>query len=202
MVSTDGHRLTKYSVALEGPVLRGGIIIPRKGMEEIRKVLNRVEGACRLGISDQYLFVQANALLLSVKLHNVTFPPWRQVVPPAFTSRAEVACVELTTALRQALVMAPEKTATVKLQLDKGSLTLNADNPELGAITLDLPVKYSGATLTSGFNAHYLLDAIGAIDTETAYLDFQGVLEPCVVRPANIDGEAADFLSVVMPMRI
>jgi len=202
MVSTDGHRLTKYSVPLEGPKLSAGIIIPRKGMDEIRKVLNRVEGACRLGISDQYLFVQADALMLSVKLNNVTFPPWQQVVPKDFQRRAGINREELTSALRQAAVIAPEKTATVKVQLDKGSLKLNADNPELGAINLDLPVDYDGSPLIAGFNANYLIEALAAVDSDRIYLDFQGELDPCVLRPAVEDGDAPDFLAVVMPMRI
>ena len=204
MVSTDGHRLTKYSVALSGPKLDGGIIIPRKGMEEIRKVLNRTEGTCKIGISDQYLFVEADALMLSVKLNNVTFPPWQQVVPKDFQRRAGIDREELVGALRQAAVIAPEKTATVKLQLDKGSLKLAADNPELGAINLDLPVDYEGSPLTAGFNANYLIEALGAVDSERIFLDFQGELDPCVLRPAgDDDGDSgADFLAVVMPMRI
>jgi DNA polymerase-3 subunit beta len=202
MVSTDGHRLTKYSVPLQGPQLSSGIIIPRKGMDEIRKVLNRVEGACKIGVSDQYLFVQADALTLSVKLNNVTFPPWQQVVPKDFQRRAGIGREELMGALRQAAVIAPEKTATVKLQLDKGNLELHADNPELGAINLDLPVDYEGSSLTAGFNANYLIDALGAVHAERIYLDFQGELDPCVLRPAADEGEAPDFLAVVMPMRI
>lgn len=202
MVSTDGHRLTKYSVPLEGPELKTGIIIPRKGMDEIRKVLNRVEGACKIGIADSYLFVDADSLMLSVKLNNVTFPPWQQVVPKDFQRRAGINREELVHALKQAAVIAPEKTATVKLQLEKGNLELHADNPELGAINLDLPVDYEGSSLTAGFNANYLLDALLAVDAERIYLDFQGELDPCVLRPAADEGEAPDFLAVVMPMRI
>lgn len=203
MVSTDGHRLTKYSLEFGGPKLGKGIVIPRKGMDEIRKVLNKVEGECGLAIADGYLFVKADALTLSVKLNNVTFPPYQQVVPKDFQRRAEVSRDELIAALRQAVVIAPEKTATVKVQLDKGVLRLAADNPELGAINLELAVDYDGSSLTAGFNANYLIEALGAMGSERAYLDFQGELDPCVLRPAGVDGQPApEFLAVVMPMRI
>ena len=203
MVSTDGHRLTKYSMPMEGPVLPAGIIIPRKGMDEIRKVLNRVEGEVEIGVGEHYLFVRANDLTLSVKLNNVTFPPWKQVVPKDFQRRAGLDREELMGALRRAVVIAPEKTATVKVQLDKGSLKLNADNPELGATNQELPADYDGSPLTAGFNANYLIEALGAVSAERIYLDFQGELDPCVLRPApGDDGHAPDFLAVVMPMRI
>jgi DNA polymerase III sliding clamp (beta) subunit (PCNA family) len=36
------------------------------------------------------------------------------------------------------------------------------------------------------------------MDTKQVYMDFQGELDPCVLRP--VDGP--DYLGVVMPMRI
>jgi len=40
MVSTDGHRLSKFGKALaKGPKLASGVLIPRKGVGEIRRAL-------------------------------------------------------------------------------------------------------------------------------------------------------------------
>lgn len=204
MISTDGHRLTKYSLPMAGPTMPTGIIIPRKGMDEIRKVLNRVDGEVEIGVGDHmYLFVRANDLTLSVKLNNVTFPQWDRVVPKNFQRRAAIDREELIGALRRAVVIAPEKTSTVRVQLDKGSIKLYADNPDLGATSLEITADYDGSPLTAGFNANYLIDALTAVNAERIYLDFQGVLDPCVLRPApGKDGQAPDFLAVVMPMRV
>jgi DNA polymerase-3 subunit beta len=198
MVSTDGHRLTKLTIPFAGPKLASGIIVPRKGMVEIRRVLDRVEGDCGLAIGEQHLFVQSGDLTLSVKLNAVTFPPYQQVIPKQHRSRVTSGRAELVDALRRAEVMAPEKTATVRLELGAGKLDLTADNPDQGAFHQQLPVDYDGESLAAGFNARYLLEALEAVDTEQVHLDFQGELDPCVVRP--VDG--AEFLAVVMPMRI
>jgi DNA polymerase-3 subunit beta len=198
MVSTDGHRLTHYSCALAGPKLDKGIIIPRKGMIEIRRVLDRVPGEIDLGIGEQHLFLRAGELSLSVKLNNVTFPPYKQVIPAGHDRVAEVGRDELLDALRRAEVMAPEKTATVRVALSKGSLELTADNPDLGVAHQELPVDYDGDELVAGFNARYLMEVLDVIDTDRVRLEFQGELDPCVVKP--LDGP--DFLGVVMPMRI
>ncbi len=198
MVSTDGHRLTKYTRPLEGPVLDKGIIIPRKGMIEIRKVLDRIPGEVELGIGDQYLFLRAGDLLLSVKLNSVTFPPYKQVIPAAHKREVLVGRNELLGALRRAEVMAPEKTATVRLRLSEGSLELTADNPDLGVARHELAVQLNGEPLEAGFNARYLMHALEVMDGEEVRLQFQNELDPCVIKP----GDDAEFLAVVMPMRI
>jgi DNA polymerase-3 subunit beta len=198
MVSTDGHRLTKYARPLPGPKLDKGIIIPRKGMLEIKKVLERVSGEVAIGVSDQHLFLRADSLLLSVKLNQVTFPPYKAVIPGSFQRDVQLPREELLHALRRAEVMAPEKTATVRVALSEGKLELTADNPDLGVAHQELSVDYVGDTLTAGFNARYLIEVLDVIDTDDVRLEFQGELDPCVVKP--VDGP--EFIGVVMPMRI
>ena len=198
MVSTDGHRLTKLSLPLVGPKLERGIIIPRKGMLEIKRVLDRIDGEVGIAVDGQHLFVQADELTLSVKLNNVVFPPYEQVIPREHKRRVTARRDELIDALRRAEVMAPEKTATVRVQLAPGSLQLTADNPDLGVAHQEIEIEYQGEPLVAGFNARYLIEVLEVMDTKQVYMDFQGELDPCVLRP--VDGP--DYLGVVMPMRI
>jgi DNA polymerase III subunit beta len=198
MVSTDGHRLTKLSLPLAGPKLERGIIIPRKGMLEIKRVLDRVQGEVGLAVDGQHLYLQADELVLSVKLNNVVFPPYEQVIPREHKRRVTALRDEMIDVLRRAEVMAPEKTATVRLELDKGSLKLTADNPDLGVAHQEIEIEYQGDPLVAGFNARYLIEVLEAMDTKQVHLDFQGELDPCVLRPV----EGPDYLGVVMPMRI
>ena len=163
MVSTDGHRLTKITCDLPGPVLDKGIIIPRKGMLEMRRVLDRAELGVDLAVGEQHLFLRAGDLLLSVKLNNVAFPPYQQVIPGAHERRVLAVRNDLVHALRRAEVMAPEKTATVRLHLESGKLELTADNPDLGAAHQEIEVEYEGEGLTAGFNARYLLEVLEAV---------------------------------------
>lgn len=198
MVSTDGHRLTKLSLPLAGPRLERGIIIPRKGMLEIKRVLDRVQGEVGLAVDGQHLYLQAEELTLSVKLNNVVFPPYEQVIPREFRRRVTALREEMIDVLKRAEVMAPEKTATVRIELDKGSLKLTADNPDLGVAHQEIEIEYQGEPLVAGFNARYLIEVLEVMDTKQVHLDFQGELDPCVLRPV----EGPDYLGVVMPMRI
>lgn len=200
MVSTDGHRLTKMTSPCTSFTLAKGIVIPRKGMIEIKRVIDSVDKDKQVEIAtdDQFLFLKSENLLLSVKLNNVNFPPYKQVIPATHTRQAVVLREELLSILRRAEIVAPEKTATVRLDLTPESLKLTADNPDLGVAHQEIQVEYAGEPLTAGFNARYLIEVLEAIDTSKVFLEFQGELDPCVLRP--VDGP--EYLGVVMPMRI
>ena len=199
-VTTDGHRLTKYSAAVALPKYERGILIPRRGLIELRKFVDKRPGEVEFTGSDPsgHLFVRTAQAHLAIKLNNVVFPPYEQVIPKNSQRRAVADRAELLAVLKRSEMMAPEKTATVKLELARGSLVLTADNPDLGIAREEIDIEFTGEALAAGFNASYLIEALAAMTTAKVALEFQGELDPCVLRP--VDGP--DFLGVVMPMRI
>ena len=206
-VSTDGHRLTKMTVDLAGPKLESGAIVPRRGIVHLRNMLARVKsGDIEIGVERHgggFMFARSGNLTIALKLAGVVFPPYEQVIPKAVQRSAVVDRAEFTAVLERALVMAPEKTATVRIAYrgKASELDITADNPDAGVVndTIDID-KWTGDRdeLVAGYNAQYLLDALRAILTKQVMLQLQGELDPLVIRP--VDGP--DFLAVVMPMRI
>jgi DNA polymerase-3 subunit beta len=75
---------------------------------------------------------------------------------------------------------------------------LTASNPDLGEAQEELAVNYTGEALTTGFNARYLLEALGVADGEELTMELKDGLSPCVIRESGHN----DFLCVIMPMRI
>jgi len=198
-VSTDGHRLTKLALPFVGLELPGkGIIVPRKGLLELRKVLERVQGDVQLTATEQHLFVGTDDFTLSIKLNTVAFPPYQQVIHKQYQRRVTVQREAWLAALKRVSALAPEKTATVRVEVTEGTVRLMADNPDLGIARDELEGELEGEPLVAGFNARYLIEAADAVDTPKLALQFQGELDPCVVVP--VDGP--DFVAVVMPMRI
>jgi DNA polymerase-3 subunit beta len=205
-VSTDGHRLTKIGLDLAGgPKLERGVIIPRKGVTAIQALLARTKPAdVELGFGvggGGWMYVRVSGLTLTIKLSNVVFPPYEQVIPSTVKREAVVDREEITVMLRRACVMAPEKTATVRVAITAKTKTLDltADNPDLGTVSDSVElVSYTGGDIVAGYNAHYLLDALGVMLTKQVRMHMQNKLDPLVLQP--VDGP--DFLAVVMPMRV
>jgi DNA polymerase III subunit beta len=198
MVSTDGHRLSKIERTLTGgPQLHAGIIIPKKGLTEIKRSLEGQGGAVDIAVQGNILFLRAGDIALAIKLIESQFPPYQQVIPASNDRVVTLERAALTEALKRASLMSSE-TRGVKFSLDKGVLRISSDNPELGEVKEEIDVGYAGGPLSIGFNPKYFTELLQQMTSEQLKIELSGELDPAVVKAADSN----DYLGVVMPMRI
>jgi DNA polymerase-3 subunit beta len=197
MVSTDGHRLSKVERAIPGgPKLTAGVIIPKKGLLEMKKVLDG-GGTCKLAIKTPHLFLVQDDIAIAVKLIDAQFPPYEQVIPKEHKRAVVVDRSRLIDALRRAQLMSSE-TRGVKLAATNGMLTITSDNPDLGEVREELDADYTGEPIAIGFNPKYVVELLGQMASDQVTLALGGELDPGLFRPFTGD----EYLGVVMPMRI
>jgi len=197
MVSTDGHRLSKVERTIaNGPKLSSGVIIPKKGLLEIRKVLD-TGASCKLAIKTPHLFLVAEDIALAVKLIDAQFPPYEQVIPKEHRKVITVDRARFIDALRRAQLMSSE-TRGVKVAATKEGMTITSDNPDLGEVREELDAEYNGDPIAIGFNPKYVVELLGQMTSDQVTVKLGGELDPGLVEPTGGDA----YLGVVMPMRI
>jgi DNA polymerase-3 subunit beta len=94
--------------------------------------------------------------------------------------------------------MASDKTMGVRVALEKGRLSIEADNPDLGNAREKIDIGYKGPAVQVGFNARYFIDILSEISVPEVKIELAGELDPAIVRPAD----GSDYLGVIMPMRL
>jgi DNA polymerase-3 subunit beta len=199
MVSTDGHRLSKVARPLPGgPKLASGVLIPRKGVIELRRAIETREAPSAIGVHDGNFVLKADDVGISVKLIDGQFPPYDQVIPKDNERAFTVSRLGFLDALRRVALMSSDKTFGVRLGLEKGKLRVESDNPDLGAAREEIDVAFKGTGVQIGFNARYFIDLLAEIETPEVRVELAGELDPAVVRPAD----GSDYVCVVMPMRL
>jgi DNA polymerase-3 subunit beta len=197
MVSTDGHRLSKVERTIaNGPKLSAGIIIPKKGLLEMKKVLESGP-SCKLAIKTPHLFLVQEDIAIAVKLIDAQFPPYEQVIPKEHKKIITVDRSRFIDALRRAQLMSSE-TRGVKVAATKEGITITSDNPDLGEVREELDAEYKGDAIAIGFNPKYVVELLGQMASDQVTLALGGELDPGLLRPLGSD----EYLGVVMPMRI
>lgn len=200
MVSTDGHRLALVDRPLPANlgVFEQGVIIPKKGLGELRSLLETVEGDFELAASEGRITGRVGNTCLSVSLIDAAFPNYEQVIPSDVKAWLSANRLSLLNALRRVSLLSDEETRTVVIAGADDVLVLTSDNPRMGDAREEIEVDYRGAPFRIAFNAAYFVELLRVMDGEDVKVGITDGLAPCLVR----DAQDARFLSVIMPMRI
>jgi DNA polymerase-3 subunit beta len=178
MVTTDGHRLSKMEMTTRAVQTDASMLIPLKGVVELKRLCDEAknEAVERIELlqSGPNAFFRVPGLQLSIKLVEVQFPPYGQVIPQSTQHQVTASRALVADALRAVSVAASDRTGGVKITLASNVMRFESESPDSGDGFDELPVDYSGDELTVGFNAHYLLQVLGCIEEEDIVLGGPG----------------------------
>ena len=201
MVATDGHRLAVAEKAVDGQkinVSEKGHIIPRKGMQEFKKLIEEENGTVLLGFQDSRAILKVDKIVAIARLIEGEFPDYKPVIPVPAECPVTINRVEFIKSLRRVSILSDEKTKGVKFNFSKEGLTVSTTNPGIGEAKEELDIKYEGNEVNAGFNARYVIDFLNVMEEETVTVNITDELSAALLK----DGDSDDFMSVVMPMRI
>lgn len=198
-VATDGHRLARVEMPLpSGAEKIPGVILPRKTVMELRKLLDEVQDAVSVGLSDTRVRFAFGDAILTSKLIDGTFPDYERVIPANNDKILEVNCRDFAAAVDRVSTISTDKSRAVKLAIGKGQLTLSATSPDAGSATEEIEVSYAAAPIEIGFNSRYLLDIAQQIEGDGARFTMADAASPTIVQ----DMTDQSALYVLMPMRV
>jgi DNA polymerase-3 subunit beta len=201
MVATDGHRLATVDRTLsEDPLgLENGVIIPRKGLGELKKLVDEDDAdQIDLAFDGNNGLARKGKVTLVMRLIEGEFPNYSQVLPKKIERNVVIPGEDLIRALRRVALLSSERSKAVKLEFTDGRLTISSSNPDLGDAREELDIDFAGDEITIGFNAKYLLDALSTLKAKEVRFGLQNELAPAQFVPTDDD----DTLAVVMPMRV
>jgi DNA polymerase-3 subunit beta len=200
MTATDGHRLSLVDteVFMQTPELKRGLIIPKKGLMELRKLLDSNASNVGIGFERGYLYAHLNETHLFIRLIEGEYPDYRGVIPQSNERQADLDRETLNSALKRVSLLAHEKSRGVKLSLSSGVLTISSSNPDMGEARDEMDVEYTGEQIDIGFNAKYLLDCLSIMKSEKIRLSFRDRVSPGILRESDL----GNHTYVIMPMRI
>lgn len=202
MVATDGHRLARASEVLppggdEGVNIEG-VIIPRKGLAEIRKLVDDGEGIVEMGVTGRVCVVRNQGSMLRLSLVDASYPDYRRVIPTDTGTKVQIEKHRILQSLRRMSVMSTELFNGVIISLSEGMMTLNSTNPDVGEANEEIPVDYHSAPFSVGYNVRYLIESIDSVDGELISFEMRDNGGPGVIQVPGNDSH----LCIVMPIKI
>ena len=197
-VATDGHRLSLCQVDVDDAKLsEHQVIVPRKGVLELQRLMSG-DGELTLELGSNHVRIQLEGIRFTSKLIDGRFPEYERVIPSDTSNQLSADRESFRGALQRTAILSNEKYRGIRLVIRSGSIVLQAHNPEQEEAEESLEIGYDGEDIEIGFNVNYLLDALGAIESETVAMALVDGNSSCLLREPDTD----DCKYVVMPMRL
>ncbi|MFQ5464516.1 MAG: DNA polymerase III subunit beta [Thermodesulfobacteriota bacterium] len=201
MVATDGHRLALIEKPDGAGIQAGdkkGVLMPRKGVMEMRKLLEEKEGEFQLGVTEKNAVMKKDHTVINTRLLEGEFPDYDKVIPKDNNEEVTAVRTSLLASLKRVSILSMDRIKGVRFNFSPGSLVLTSSSPDIGEATEELDIEYSGQTVEIAFNARYFIDMLEATEDETVTIRLKDPTSPAIVNPRGSE----EYTYIIMPMRL
>lgn len=198
-VATDGHRLALCELQAEvGEDTEQQVIVPRKGIQELHRLLDEADSLAQVEIGTNHIRVTTDQLRFTSKLIDGRFPDYQRVIPKNADKRLTINRELLRHALTRTSILSNEKYRGIRLEISKNNIKIQAHNPEQEEAVEEIDAIYDDESLVLGFNVTYLLDVLNAISTDDVEVLLNDANSSALINKPG----SQDCRYVVMPMRL
>jgi len=204
LVATDRYRLAVRELRWTPtrPDLNTAVLVPAKVLGDTARALTSgAEVQVSLGGDEPASLIGFSGAgrQTTTRLISGEYPRYQALLPSEFNAVAELPASVFAEAIRRVALVA-ERNTPVRLAFSTGQLVLEAGASDEAQAVEVLEADFTGEDLQIAFNPQFLLDGVGAIDSDTARLSFTSPTKPAVITGKS-EGTAADYRYVLMPIR-
>jgi DNA polymerase-3 subunit beta len=203
MVTTDGYRLSMIDEDMAVTVpLTEGILIPHKGISELRKILTdkKEEIKILVKIIKNSLSIKIAEMEVYIRLIDKKFPEYKYIIPQPgeneITVKAEKEKIK--PALKRMSIIASENKRPVNFKLNGKQIEISTEDSELGSVNeiIEMEENIKKEILFS-INGRYFLDILNAIDDDVLLeINLVDKNKPIVFHPVT----KSNTTYIIMPM--
>lgn len=202
VISSDGHRLTFMEREVDTDISKINLekvtIVPKKGMQEIKK-LSENEEFIELGFDEKQVILKTDKSILIIRLLNGDFPDYRNILK-AIESETfiEIDKNQIVSSLKRINIFTEDLYNTVEFKFSDDYLELNSQSMDIGSGKEKIAVSYNGDDMNLGFNGKYFVEALQVMSSKKIQAFIRSEKSPCLLKGEEDPG----FMAIIMPMAI
>jgi DNA polymerase-3 subunit beta len=211
LAATDRYRLAVRTLPWkpETPGLSATALVPARTLADTAKALTggpEVLLALSTGGSGEGMIgFEGGGRRTTSRLLEGEFPKYRSLLPNESSAFAEVSTAPLVEAVKRVALVAA-RNAPVRLSFSAEGVVLEAGGQDDAQASERLECGWEGEEMSIAFNPQYLLDGLGAVDSDTTTLSFTGPTRPAVLTGKRHSDagptSTADYRYLLMPVRL
>ncbi|MFC0864455.1 DNA polymerase III subunit beta [Sphaerimonospora cavernae] len=211
LAATDRYRLAVRELKWqpEQSAFQAIAMIPGRTLAETAKALGGTGAEVEIALSsvggtgEGMIGFSSSGRRTTTRLLDPEFPKYRSLLPTEFSAHADLSTASFVEAVKRVALVA-ERNTPVRLTFRGGEVVLEAGSGDEAQAVEALPVEFDGDEINIAFNHQYLLEGLGAIDSDVARLQFTTSTKPAILtggKPVD-DGTVEDYRYLIMPIRL
>ncbi|MBT8189891.1 MAG: DNA polymerase III subunit beta [Bacteroidia bacterium] len=200
-VSTDAHKLVKYTVGGISSELTESIIVPRKGLMLFKNAISSSDADnVSVSFNSKNIFFQSGGTQVISRLIDAKYPDYNAVIPVNNEKLLKVNRSDFQNSLKRIVIYSNKTTNQVVLNLAENSLTVSAQDLDFSnEATEQIGCSYESEPLTIGFNAKFLVEMLGVIETDEVHIQLSAPNKAGILVPSEED-EQEKLMMLIMPV--
>ncbi|HZI97295.1 MAG TPA: DNA polymerase III subunit beta [Actinomycetales bacterium] len=209
LLATDRYRLAMRELPWRAatPGTSAVALVRARTLSEVAKALG-TGGEVALALStgnahNELIGFEAAGRRTTSLLVDGDYPKVRSLFPAESQVHAVVATAPLSEAVRRVALVA-ERNTPVRLSFTDGQVTLEAGQGDDAQASEALEARLHGDDISIAFNPAFLLDGLGALETEFVRLSFTQATKPAVLtgQAALESSDDVGYRYLLMPVRM
>ncbi|MBR6333798.1 MAG: DNA polymerase III subunit beta [Bacteroidales bacterium] len=204
-VSTDAHKLVRYTNATVKTDEYVSFILPKKPLGHLKNILPGVNEDIHVTYSKEtnhICFSFSNFTLYS-SLKEGKYPNYENVIPKENHNVLTVSREELIKSIRRVGIYSNQSTYQIRITLSESATNITAEDMDYSNKAEEsISGEYNGEPMEIGFNAKFLREMLENIDTPEVRLEMSQPKRAALLFPADETDDKESLLMLIMPVML
>ncbi|MDA0986138.1 MAG: DNA polymerase III subunit beta [Bacteroidetes bacterium] len=200
-VTTDGHRLVRYTIKNEKKNESQEIIIPLNTLSVVEKLITGEKTKISTN-GKQISFYFDNSVITS-SLIEEKYPNYEAVIPLENNLTLRVDKQEFISSIKRVSLYSSSTNYQIRLFLKNNEIQVSAKDVDFGKEAQEeVQCEYSGDEFEIGFNSQYLIEVASHIPGDDIIFKLQTQSRAVILEPDTEKNTNENLLMLIMPLRL
>lgn len=201
-VATDAQKLARFSFEDDQTKPELAFILPRKALNTLKGALPNNDTEVQLSYNPSHAFFSFEGIKLICRLIDARFPDYKVAIPLNNENHLFIDRAELLASIKRLSIFANKNNYQIVLDIAADQLKLQTQDPDYANEASEkLDCRYEGDDMQIAFNARYLAELVGAIDSEEVQFDLSAPNRAAILMPPN-QSQEENLMLLIMPLLI
>ena len=203
-VSTDAHKLVRYTRHDIKPEKELAFILPKKPLNHLKNIMpDDPEQEVVMEYNETNAMILFEDISLICRLIDGKYPNYEAVIPSQNPFKLVVNRKNLLNALRRVAIFGSKSTHQVRFKISGQELVLTAEDIDYSSEAKErLSCSYEGDDIEIGFNSKFMQEILNTLASENIDIQLSAPNRAGIIVPDTNDPEAEDIIMLIMPVML